>query len=172
MRIIIIIILYAIDPEKSGISQGVVIGIVFGGAIVLVVSAVVIVVCCILLCGVKPRDTATLEQERNKSPGSDEKVPDATLGGGGGGTISPEVIQMESSPKMYRKAQIDNQYVASHLYQPRKQNHHSNATTTSTAAYNPYITREENDYTLTPSSDGRVATTPPAYLGNPASRFY
>ena len=106
------------------------------------------------MCGVKRENIST--------PGDMDKVPnDLSLG-----KTSPEVIQqMESSPRMYRKAQIENQYM---IVQSKQ-----NSTGHSTAAHNPtYFTVKEDDEVPATVDDRQFVTTPPAYLGSPASRFY
>lgn len=134
-----------------------VIGLIAGGAIFLLLSSIVLFVCCVLVCGAKHgnrSDQGTCSKE--------EKAPTPVVG-----TISPDVIQMESSPKMYRKRQFEDAYVS------QSNQYHQNHKFNHTAAYNPYIINEEGeDIAVLASNQRQFVSTPPAYLGNPATRFY
>ncbi len=131
-----------VDSNDSEVSQSLVIGLVVGGFVLLLILSVIVFVCLILMCGIK-RDNNT-EQLSTKG----EKEP-PTLG-----KMSPEVIQMEGSPKMYRKAQKENQYLIT-----QQQN-----IDTTAAAYNPSFNQENGAV--------HFVTTPPAYMGSPTFKNY
>ena len=128
-----------VDSSESEVSQSLVIGLVIGGIVLLLILSVIVFVCLILMCGTK-RDNNT----EQKSTEGDKEPP--TLG-----KLSPEVIQMEGSPKMYRKGQKENQYIMTQ---------HIDTTT----AYNPSFTQENGTVHL--------VTTPPAYMESPSFKNY
>ena len=99
---------------------------------------------------------AANQEETTTDQGSEEKIPPMSS--------SPQVIQMESSPKMYRKEYLENQYVDL----PSANTTHSHE---KVSAYNPvYYGNGEVDIGKT--NERHLVTTPPAYLGNPASTFF
>ncbi len=118
----------------------------------MIVLIIVIVTCCILLCGAIKNKRTTNDQI------IEEKVPSSRIID----SSSPQVIPMECSPKMYRKQYLENHYVE------QATNNHSKP---GVAGYNPYFGNgEEVDIGIT--NDCQYVTTPPAYLGSPASGYY
>lgn len=137
------------DSSNNTLIIGVLVGI---AVLAIFIFSIVGFVCGILFCG-RNHGKGT-EDEGNE--GDDKRSATPTLG-----SLSPEVIQMESSPKMYHK-EFEPHFVPQDDIKTGNYYHHQ------PAAYNPAYGSgfRGND-------DRTFSTTPPAYMGQPATnRFY
>ena len=154
-----------IVSDKEGPSKNLIIGIAVGGAALLIILAVPVIICFCVGCmkHVEPNK----EGNTYNSETVQEKAPTPIMA-----AMSPEVIQMDNSPRMYRKVEpkVENQYVA----YPHNTAGYSNAhyRHVQPSAYSPYYQNEETDNGVLSVNDERqFVTTPPAYLGNPAPQY-
>lgn len=145
--------------KTEDISVGVIVGVAIGGGILIMIFIIPVCICCFIGCHTNESiDIPSDELEKNENAQNKSTPIPYT-------TTSPEVVMMESSPKMFRRgvpqrehpivSYPSNSFQNNMIYPPKP------------SAINPYFPNDQ----LPSSTENECVTTPPAYMGYPAPQY-